>query len=697
MLIDFLSVENFGPFSGPHRLELAPSKDGTKSIILIGADNGAGKTTLLSALKLCLYGKRATDLWEGGQQGYRQFITQKFNNEAFDRGERQMILEIGLRVWEHKIERSLNVKRSFYLTDNRLFQTDNQESLEILRDGKLWEHPLSDSPDEDDANQYDDLLRLLVPPHLAQFYFFDGERVRELFKKASSENISQAIRDLLGLSLFERLADDLREYRRTVIPRLYGKHQDKQAAWLQAKGERDRFLGEIQKLEFNIREIGEDLTDLDAKITAKESEFRRLGGMQQSEIDQLKEQEKQCKLEYDRLATEIKAAIGSEMSQSFLLPLRNAWEERMTREVARRHWLTRREAVEPHINRLIDRLVGQDALPSEPPLTPGQVTFFSSRIEQEVKALFHPRPPDASEEFWFDLRQEEIDLIRKQFEEALNFSSGRVRELVEGKERVNAQKRRLQEKLQSLGDTDSTQSIAAELNQFREDKGAREQQRSELENELAHQKGKLSEIERQITNLERECGKSAKGQTKSDIANRVEAAVKEYLAEAKVRKADEIERQLNDLFMAMANCRDEIKELKLNRQTYEIEMIDNEGRRRPIDTGLSAGQAQVLAMAFVGALAKASGRILPRIIDTPLGRLDVNHRRDVTRHFFIDNASPQTILLSTPTEINNCTYDEQPLRLLDDLRQSTAQVATLTKVGPGKSVIEQNNYFGNKL
>ena len=147
----------------------------------------------------------------------------------------------------------------------------------------------------------------------------------------------------------------------------------------------------------------------------------------------------------------------------------------------------------------------------------------------------------------------------------------------------------------------------------------------------------------------------------------------------------------------MANCRDEIRELKLNRQTYEIEIVDKEGRRRPIENGLSAGQAQVLAMAFVGALAKASGRILPRIVDTPLGRLDVNHRRDVTRHFFIENASPQTILLSTPTEINNCVYDNQPLRLLDDLRPHIPQrVATLVKKGPGQTLIE-SHYFGNKL
>ncbi len=520
--------------------------------------------------------------------------------------------------------------------------------------------------------------------------------MRELFKKASAENISQAIRDLLGLTLFERLVEDLRDYRRITIPRLYGKHHDKQAALLQAQGEREKLRGEVQKLEAEVREITEDLCEMETRITEKENDFRRLGGLQQTEVDQIKQQEQQCKLEHERLTGDIKAALGDQISVSFLLPLRAALEERMESEVARRRWLSRREAIEPYIKRLIDRLVGPNAPQPAPPLTRGQAAFFTQRIEQEVKGLFHPPPAEASEDFWFDLRQEEVDQIRKLFQAALHFSSGRVQDLVEAKERVGAQRRRLLEKLQSLGDTESTQAIAKEVAGLYQQKGSLNQKRSELETEIAHGKDKLAEIERQITNLEQECGKSAKGQTKSDLSSRVEQTIKDYLEQAKVNKADEIEHHLNQLFLAMANCRDEIRQLKLNRQSYEIEIVDKEGRRRPIENGLGAGQAQVLAMAFVGALAKASGRILPRIVDTPLGRLDVNHRRDVTRHFFIENASPQTIILSTPTEINNCTYDNQPLRLLEDLRPHTARVATLVKKGPGQTVIEPH-YFGNRL
>ena len=71
----------------------------------------------------------------------------------------------------------------------------------------------------------------------------------------------------------------------------------------------------------------------------------------------------------------------------------------------------------------------------------------------------------------------------------------------------------------------------------------------------------------------------------------------------------------------------------------------------------------------------------------------MNHRRDVTQHFFLGD-SPQTILLSTPTEINNCVYDGVPLKLLDDLRGHVAHAYTLERAGVGLARIVPG-YFGN--
>jgi DNA sulfur modification protein DndD len=65
---------------------------------------------------------------------------------------------------------------------------------------------------------------------------------------------------------------------------------------------------------------------------------------------------------------------------------------------------------------------------------------------------------------------------------------------------------------------------------------------------------------------------------------------------------------------------------------------------------LSAGERQLLAVAVLWALAKASGRKLPTVIDTPLGRLDSIHRKSFVQNYF-PFAGDQVILLSTDEEI----------------------------------------------
>ena len=72
---------------------------------------------------------------------------------------------------------------------------------------------------------------------------------------------------------------------------------------------------------------------------------------------------------------------------------------------------------------------------------------------------------------------------------------------------------------------------------------------------------------------------------------------------------------------------------------------------RPISKDeLSAGEQQIYTTALLWGLARTSGKPLPMILDTPLGRLDTIHRQLLIEHYF-PYVSHQTILLSTNTEI----------------------------------------------
>ena len=65
----------------------------------------------------------------------------------------------------------------------------------------------------------------------------------------------------------------------------------------------------------------------------------------------------------------------------------------------------------------------------------------------------------------------------------------------------------------------------------------------------------------------------------------------------------------------------------------------------------------MFATSVLWALARTSGRSLPFIIDTPLARLDMDHRDNLVDEFF-PVASHQTIILSTDSEITKPYYEK---------------------------------------
>ena len=85
-------------------------------------------------------------------------------------------------------------------------------------------------------------------------------------------------------------------------------------------------------------------------------------------------------------------------------------------------------------------------------------------------------------------------------------------------------------------------------------------------------------------------------------------------------------------------------------------LVSREGRYIP-KAQLSAGEKQIYAIALLWALRAVAARPLPIIIDTPLGRLDSNHRQNLVEHYF-PNASHQVIVLSTDTEIDETYFRE---------------------------------------
>jgi DNA sulfur modification protein DndD len=94
--------------------------------------------------------------------------------------------------------------------------------------------------------------------------------------------------------------------------------------------------------------------------------------------------------------------------------------------------------------------------------------------------------------------------------------------------------------------------------------------------------------------------------------------------------------------------------IKIEPSNFNVELVSDNGQL--IDKKrLSAGEKQIYALAILEALGKASGRKLPFIIDTPLGRLDSKHRQKIVKEFF-PKVNDQVIILSTDTEVDEAFF-----------------------------------------
>jgi transcriptional regulator with XRE-family HTH domain len=127
-----------------------------------------------------------------------------------------------------------------------------------------------------------------------------------------------------------------------------------------------------------------------------------------------------------------------------------------------------------------------------------------------------------------------------------------------------------------------------------------------------------------------------------------------------------------------------LRTIRIDAKTFSISLCDRQNR--PLQKAqLSAGEKQIYAVSMLWALAKTSGRPLPIVIDTPLARLDSDHRRLLIEHYF-PTASHQVIILSTDTEVDQLYFDQ--------LRPAIARVYHLDyDQGAGSTAIKQGYFW----
>ena len=113
------------------------------------------------------------------------------------------------------------------------------------------------------------------------------------------------------------------------------------------------------------------------------------------------------------------------------------------------------------------------------------------------------------------------------------------------------------------------------------------------------------------------------------------------------RMIAEIASAMTEAHRTMAHKKDLVEKVEID-EDCNVKLVNTRGEDVR-DMDLSAGEKQIFTQALISAVAQVSGKVFPMLIDTPLGRLDVAHRRGVLQHLV--QRKGQVILLSTNTEV----------------------------------------------
>jgi DNA sulfur modification protein DndD len=135
-----------------------------------------------------------------------------------------------------------------------------------------------------------------------------------------------------------------------------------------------------------------------------------------------------------------------------------------------------------------------------------------------------------------------------------------------------------------------------------------------------------------------------------NAATKVQNTLKIFRERLTLRKLNKLEEEVKNCFLYLLHKSDLVHRIAIDAKSFRLSLYDLNGKPVPKHR-LSAGEKQLLAIAFLWGLAKVSGKRLPVAIDTPLGRLDSSHRNNLVERYF-PSASHQVILLSTDTEIS---------------------------------------------
>lgn len=637
MHLNSITLINYGVFRGKHTIDLRTKAE--RPIILFGGKNGAGKSTLLEAVCLCLYGQLAAGT-KASKDQYASYLEQRIHSSAsllvqptFSSVSIEFSYADLGRLHVYEVTRSWGRK-----TGGR-----TAERLDVKRDGT--------SLGELGSEQWQDFVRELIPPGVSSLFFFDGEKIQHLAEDSTDQvELAHSIKALLGVHLIERLQADLSIYQGRLA---------KENGHAASDAELERLNQEVQEAERELSARRAKHQELDAKLKEHRD---RLGQIEQSITAEgggfAKRRDALVKRREEARAAVTSLEAGIRQLCAGLLPfafapqiLRSLRDQLRTEQRLQAH--AAGEAMVAAIKSRFSELLDADATLAKKPsvkirrrvleLLDGAIAAVGGTVPEAGGRAIHALSPSATQQLLHWIDQSLADIPRSAHGLGADLEM-QYRDL-----------QRTEEELKKVPADEVLQPLLEQLNMANQQIGDTTRQLLISQEQLAAAEAKVAGAQKRLKAELDRLNLQAATHSRLRLLPKIQTALGDFTNGLIVDRVAQLERELTYCFNLLSRKTDAVKRVSISPVDFSVTLYDKSDAPLP-KQALSAGEKQIYAIAVLWGLARVSKRPLPLIIDTPLGRLDSDHRRLLVEDYF-PAASHQVILLSTDTEVDHVYFE----------------------------------------
>lgn len=631
MKLHSLTAHNFMPYKG--KIELTFPQDEQRNVMIVFGDNMRGKTSLLNAIRWAFYGEAV------GRHSHPIPLQEIVNKDAALVDDWRVEVHIKFDANGHAYDlRRVAERRQMVATPSR--PEDFTRSIHLTRDGSAV------SGDQVEAE-----IGLIAPKQISRFFLFDGELLQEyetllIEDSQQGQQIKEAIEQVLGVPALTNGRVDIQ----TILKQAQKRQNAdlKQIAGLEKQAERqaeltgkiDAIDRDLENLNAKLKKVREERTTLDDEVEAAQSVIG-------------------AKAKLDAKLGEQKTLLDDcERKEAERLDLLSgAWKDLLETQIQ-----IRRNQLERERRELMESIKKRSGL---------------AQKVSDLQQLLHTRQCPTCEQVLSDERRSQIGEALGKAEaelQSIDDSSAALQEIsgqidaISKIRGINARDRLRQVEKDLHGYHVRLTQIENDIEKLRDEiagydtaeiarkrvllaEKTREEGRlqGDIKDQSAERKKLVDELavsQKAIEGLTKD--RTQRSTVKVSLCSDLERVFSQSIEQLRDKLRKRVEELANDAFRHMTTQKS-YRGLEIN-NNYGLQIVDSSGRHVAVR---SAGAEQIVALSLIDGLNRTGRAAGPVIMDTPFGRLDLNHRDNILS--YLPSVTSQFVLLVHSGEIRKET------------------------------------------